>query len=97
MREGSGEIREGMVTFSNLPQRPTVRNGRLPVLRGREERRQFLAACEETFGSSFAVFVDGDSTSVRQLDAVDKKQAFLEYAPVRPWQARPSQGVPAEQ
>jgi hypothetical protein len=91
IQEGSGEIRNGMVTFSNLRQRPTVRNGRPPVLRTREDRVRFLAACEERFGLSFSVFVDGDPTSVRQLDTETGKQSFLEYAPVRPWEARPFQ------
>ena len=88
MQAGSGEIRDGMVTFQNLPQRPTVRNGRPPVLRSREDRSKFLAACEEKFGSSFAVFVDGDPGSIRQLNTDVKKEAFLDQAPVRPWEAR---------
>jgi hypothetical protein len=89
IQEGSGEIRNGVVTFSNLRQRPTVRNGRPPVLRTREDRVRFLATCEERFGTSYSVFVDGDPTSIRQLDTETGKQSFLEYAPVRPWEARP--------
>jgi hypothetical protein len=91
IQEGSGEIRNGVVTFSNLRQRPTVRNGRPPVLRTREDRVRFLATCEERFGTSYSVFVDGDPTSIRQLDTETGKQSFLEYAPVRPWEARPFQ------
>ena len=88
MQNGSGEIRDGVVTFENLPQRPTIRNGRPPVLRNREDRWRFLSACEQKFGASFAVFVDGDPGSVRQLNTDGKKQAFLDQAPVRPWEAR---------
>jgi hypothetical protein len=91
IQEGSGEIRNGMVTFSNLRQRPTVRNGKPPALRTREDRARFIAACEERFGSSFSVFVDGDPASIRQLDTETGKQSFLEYAPVRPWEGRPFQ------
>ncbi len=97
IEEGSGEIRDGMVTFSNLKQHPTVRNGRPAALRTREERREFLAGCEETFGSSFSVFVDGDPASIRQLDTDGKKEAFLDRAPVRPWEARPFQRAQPEQ
>jgi hypothetical protein len=93
MQEGSGEIRNGIVTFSNLPQHPAVRTRKAKVLRSREDRREFLTACEETLGSSFSVFVDGDPTSIRQLDTDAKKQTFLECAPVRPWESRPFQGV----
>jgi hypothetical protein len=96
MQEGSGEIRNGMVTFSNLPQHPAVRTRKARVLRSREDRREFLAVCEETLGSSFSVFVDGDPTSIRQLDTDAKKQAFLECAPVRPWESRPFQGAPVQ-
>jgi hypothetical protein len=88
MQNGSGEIRDGVVTFENLPQRPTVRNGGPPVLRNREDRCRFLEVCEEKFGASFAVFVNGDPGSVRQLNTHGKKQAFLDQAPVRPWEAR---------
>ena len=42
-----------------------------------------------TVGESFAVFVDGDPASIRQLDTPAKRQAFIESAPVRPWEARP--------
>jgi hypothetical protein len=97
IQSGSGEIRDGMVTFQNLPQRPTVRNGRPPVLRSREDRSKFLAECEEKFGSSFAVFVDGDPGSIRQLNTDRKKEAFLEHALVRPWEAQAFQGAPVEQ
>ena len=93
MQEGSGEIRNGIVTFSNLPQHPAVRTRKAKVLRSREDRREFLTACEETLGSSFSVFVDGDPTSIRQLDTDAKKQTFLEFAPVRPWESRPFQGA----
>jgi len=96
MQEGSGEIRNGLVTFSNLPQHPAVRTRKARVLRSREDRREFLAGCEETLGSSFSVFVDGDPTSIRQLDTDAKKQAFLECAPVRPWESRPFQGAPVQ-
>jgi hypothetical protein len=96
IQEGSGEIRDGMVTFSNLKQHPTVHNGRPPALRTREERHEFLAACEEAYGSSFSVFVDGDPTSIRQLDTDGRKQAFLDRAPVRPWEARAFQGAQPE-
>ena len=93
MQEGSGEIRNGIVTFSNLPQHPAVRTRKAKVLRSREDRREFLTACEETLGSSFSVFVDGDPTSIRQLDTDAKKQTFFESAPVRPWESRPFQGA----
>jgi hypothetical protein len=96
MQEGSGEIRNGLVTFSNLLQHPAVRTRKAKVLRSREDRREFLAVCEETLGSSFSVFVDGDPTSIRQLDTDAKKQAFLECAPVRPWESRPFQGAPVQ-
>jgi hypothetical protein len=96
MQEGSGEIRNGMVTFSNLRQHPTVRSRKARVLRSREDRREFLAACEKSLGSSFSVFVDGDPKSTRQLDTNAKKQAFLEYAPVRPWESRSFQGAPVQ-
>jgi hypothetical protein len=85
-----------MVTFSNLPQHPAVRTRKARVLRSREDRWQFLAVCEKTLGSSFSVFVDGDPTSIRQLDTDAKKQAFLECAPVRPWESRPFQGAPVQ-
>jgi hypothetical protein len=68
MQEGSGEIRNGMVTFSNLPQHPTVRTRKARVLRSREDRQEFLTSCEKTLGASFSVFVDGDPRSIRQLD-----------------------------
>ena len=97
IQEGSGEIRNGMVTFSNLPQHPAVRTRKARVLRSREERREFLATCEKTLGSSFSVFVDGDPASIRQLDTDAKKQTFLEHAPVRPWESRPFQGARVEQ
>jgi hypothetical protein len=97
IQEGSGEIRDGMVTFSNLKQRPAVRNGRPPALRTRDERREFLTACEANYGSSFSVFVDGDPTSIRQLDTADKKLAFLDRAPARPWEARAFQATQAQQ
>jgi len=96
MQEGSGEIRNGVVTFSNLPQHPAIRTRKARVLRSREDRREFLAACEESHGSSFSVFVDGDPRSIRQLDTDAKKQAFLEGAPVRPWESRPFQGTPLQ-
>ena len=97
IQEGSGEIRNGMVTFSNLPQHPAVRTRKARVLRSREERREFLATCEKTLGSSFSVFVDGDPASIRQLDTDAKKQTFLEHAPVRPWESRQFQGARVEQ
>jgi hypothetical protein len=70
-----------------------VRTRKAKVLRSREDRREFLTACEETLGSSFSVFVDGDPASIRQLDTDAKKQTFLECAPVRPWESRPFQGA----
>ena len=97
MQEGSGEIRNGMVTFSNVPQHPTVRTRKARVLRSREDRREFLTSCEKTLGPSFSVFVDGDPRSIRQLDTDTKKQAFLERAPVRPWESRPFQGTAVQQ
>lgn len=97
LQEGSGEIRDGKVTFSNLRQRPTVRNGRPPSLRTRQQRGEFLAACEANYGSRFSVFVEGDPASIRQLDTADKKQAFLDRAPTRPWEARAHQGMPIQQ
>ncbi|HUJ80247.1 MAG TPA: hypothetical protein VLW83_00115, partial [Candidatus Acidoferrales bacterium] len=96
MQEGSGEIRNGVVTFSNLPQHPAIRTRKARVLRSREDRREFLAACEESHGSSFSVFVDGDPRSIRQLDTDAKKHAFLEGAPVRPWESRPFQRTPLQ-
>jgi hypothetical protein len=96
MQEGSGEIRNGMVTFSSLRQHPAIRTRKARVLRSRDDRRVFLAACEESHGSSFSVFVDGDPRSIRQLDTDAKKQAFLECAPVRPWESRPFQGAPVQ-
>ena len=97
MQEGSGEIRNGMVTFSNVPQHPTVRTRKARVLRSREDRQEFLTSCEKTLGPSFSVFVDGDPRSIRQLDTDTKKQAFLERAPVRPWESRPFQGTAVQQ
>ena len=97
MQEGSGEIRNGMVTFSNVPQHPTVRTRKARVLRSREDRQEFLTSCEKTLGPSFSVFVDGDPRSIRQLDTDSKKQAFLERAPVRPWESRPFQGTAVQQ
>jgi len=96
MQEGSGEIRNGMVTFSNLAQHPAIRTRKAKVLRSREDRQEFLASCEKTLGPSFSVFVDGDPRSIRQLDTDVKKQAFLECAPVRPWESRPFQGAPVQ-
>jgi len=96
MQEGSGEIRNGVVTFSNLTQHPAIRTRKARVLRSREDRREFLVACEESHGSSFSVFVDGDPRSIRQLDTDAKKQAFLECAPVRPWESRPFQRTPVQ-
>ena len=87
IQEGSGEIRNGTVTFTNLPQRPTIRT-RL-TLRTREDRQRFITRCAERYGESFAVFVDGDPASIRQLDTPAKRQAFIESAAVRPWEARP--------
>jgi hypothetical protein len=87
IQEGSGEIRNGTVTFSNLPQRPTIRTR--PTLRTREDRQRFIARCVERYGESFAVFVDGDPASIRQLDTPAKRQAFIESAAVRPWEGRP--------
>ena len=43
----------------------------------------------ERYGQSFAVFVDGDPTSIRQFDTPAKRQAFIEGAAVRPWEGRP--------
>jgi hypothetical protein len=88
MREGSGEIRDGVVTFANLSQRPAVRTRRSKVLRSRDERIEFLRNCEQSFGTSFSVFVDGDPSSIRQLDTDGKKQTFAASAPARPWEAR---------
>jgi hypothetical protein len=89
IQEGSGEIRNGTVTFSNLLQRPTVRSR--PTLRTREDRQRFIARCVERYGESFAVFVDGDPASIRQLNTPARRQAFIESASVRPWEARPFQ------
>ena len=89
VQEGSGEIRNGKVTFANLPQRPTIRTR--PTLHTPEDRQRFIARCAERYGESFAVFVDGDPASIRQLDTPGKRQAFIESAPVRPWEARPFQ------
>ena len=93
IEEGSGEIRDGMVTFSNLKQHATVPKGRPSVPHTREKRREFLAGCGETFESGFSVFLDGDPASIRQLDTDGRKEAFLERAPVRAWEARPFQGA----
>src|ERR1039457_99990 len=87
IQEGSGEIRNGTVTFSNLPQRPTIRTR--PTLRRADDRQRFIARCVERYGESFAVFVDGDPASIHQLNTPAKRQAFIESAPVRPWEARP--------
>ena len=87
IHEGSGEIRNGTVTFSNLPQRPTIRTR--PTLRSADDRQRFIARCVERYGESFAVFVDGDPASIHQLNTPAKRQAFIESAPVRPWEARP--------
>jgi hypothetical protein len=84
------------VTFSNLTQHPAIRTRKARVLRSREDRREFLVACEESHGSSFSVFVDGDPRSIRQLDTDAKKQAFLECAPVRPWESRAFQRTPVQ-
>src|SRR5260370_40768149 len=86
IQEGSGEIRNGTVTFSNLPQRPTIRTR--PTLRSADDRQRFIARCVERYGESFAVFVDGDPASIRQLNTPAKRRAFIESAPVRPWEAR---------
>jgi hypothetical protein len=88
VREGSGDIRDGVVTFANLSQRPAIRTRKSKVLRSRDERIEFLRSCEQSFGASFSVFVDGDPSSIRQLDTDGKKQAFAASAPVRPWEAR---------
>jgi hypothetical protein len=87
IQEGSGEIRNGTVTFSNLPQRPTIRTR--PTLRSADDRQRFVARCVERYGESFAVFVDGDPASIHQLNTPAKRQVFIESAPVRPWEARP--------
>jgi hypothetical protein len=87
IQEGSGEIRNGTVTFTNLPQRPTIRTR--PTLRTRADRQRFITRCAERYGESFAVFVDGDPASIRQLDTPAKWQAFIDSAAVRPWEARP--------
>jgi len=97
LQEGSGQIRNGVVSFTNLTQRPTVRHGKPPALRTREDRQKFLATCERTHGSSFSVFVDGDPASVRQLDTMNKKQAFLESASARHWEALPFQPMQVQQ
>jgi hypothetical protein len=49
---------------------------------------QFVSSCEQQFGSVFTVFVDGDSHSEQVLDDSRKKEIFIDYAAVRPWQAR---------
>jgi len=87
IQEGSGEIRNGTVTFTNLAQRPTVRAK--PTLRTAEDRQRFITRWTERYGENLAVFVDGDPASIRQLDTTAKRQAFIESAPVRPWEARP--------
>ena len=97
IQEGSGQIRNGVVSFTNLTQRPSVRNGRPAALRTREDRRKFLATCERIHGSSFSVFVDGDPASIRQLDTATNKHAFLENAPARPWEALPFQPMQPQQ
>lgn len=94
IQEGSGEIRNGTVTFTNLAQRPTIRVK--PTLRTPEDRQRFIARCAERYGESFTVFVDGDPSSIRQLDAPAKRQAFIESAAVRPWEARPFPRVQVE-
>ncbi len=91
IQEGSGEIRNGTVTFTNLTQRPTVR--RRPALRTREDRQGFIERCVERYGESFEVFVNGDPASTRQLDTPAKRQHFIETARVRPWEARAIDGA----
>src|SRR5262249_53463859 len=76
IQEGSGEIRNGPATFSNLPQRPTIRTR--PTLRNADDRQRFIARCVELYGESFAVFVDNDPASTRQLNTPAKRQAFIE-------------------
>src|SRR5260370_20277889 len=93
IQEGSGEIRNGTVTFSNLPQRPTIRTR--PTLRSAHDRQRFIARCVERYGESFAVFVDGDPASIRQLDTPARRQAFIETAPERPCADRPSRVCPS--
>ena len=86
VQKGSGEIRNGTVTFTNLPQHPTIRSK--PTLHTVEDRQRFIVRWTERYGENFAVFVDGDPMSIRQLDTPAKRQAFIESAPERPWEAR---------
>jgi hypothetical protein len=87
IQSGSGEVRDGTMTFASIPQRPTVRHAQ--SLRSRAERARFVDRCERQFGVSFAVYVDGDPSSARVLDSEEKKLAFVEDAAIRPWTARP--------
>ena len=85
---GEGSIREGKVTFGHLRQRPTLNRNRPAALRSYGDRMNFLSSCEQQFGSVFTVFVNGDPASEQVLDNSQKKDIFINYAAVRPWQAR---------
>jgi hypothetical protein len=83
-----GSIREGKVTFTDIRQRPALTRTRPAALRSFRDRMQFVSSCEQQFGSVFTVFVEGDPCSEQVLDSSYKKEIFIDYAAIRPWQAR---------
>ncbi len=84
----TGSIREGKVTFPEIRQRPAFVRVRPAALRTYRDRMHFVSSCEQQFGSVFTVFVEGDSQSEQVLDSPQTKEIFMDYAAVRPWQAR---------
>lgn len=88
MAPAEGSIREGMVTFPDLRQRPALARTRPAALRTFRDRMQFVSSCEQQFGSVFTVFVEGDPQSEQLLDSPQRKEIFMNYAAIRPWQAR---------
>jgi hypothetical protein len=83
LRAGTGEIRNGEVVFTDIPQRPTLRRG--TVLRTPEDRAKFLQRCVDKYGEEFVVFVEHDPQSRRVIRSVEDLQQFLDSAPERPW------------
>lgn len=84
----AGSICEGKVTFTDIRQRPALARSRPAALRTFRDRMHFVSSCEQQFGSVFSVFVEGDPLSEQVLDSSHKKEIFMNYAAIRPWQAR---------
>ena len=96
-QEGSGEIRNGMVTFSNLPQHPAFAPARPEFCAVARSGASFWQPAKNPSVRVFRCSWTAIQRAIRQLDTDAKKQTFLEHAPVRPWESRPFQGARVEQ